>query len=223
MATSDVLVQKWVARVLSSLADRDSLRQRPTTVLRALGRKAFSDALRRDLAEHLEQAGIVCDPAPEEWTWETAWVVLRNPAPGGDFQLVFRTENELSTFISHHWQRIPALSAFRACEPQRRLDGGRLICDLLFTRPRGQGLVVVELKRGKPGNEAVSELFGYVEALRREFPAEPLEAWLMSGRPNEDLLDDLRALSKEHGVKARWFTYGVSLGMRELPLRGDTA
>lgn len=216
MATSDTDVQKWVAGLLGALDERPQARQKPLPVLRAVRAHALTTRLKGDLAEHLTRAGINAQPEPAAWTRSTPWVVFRKSSAGSDFQLVFRSEKELSDFIVQNWQRIPFLAGFSRCEAQHRLEGGRLVCDLLFTRPRKRGFVVVELKKGEPGYESVTELFGYVAALKAKHAETPIEAWLVSGRPNEDLVDDLDAMADKHEVIARWFTYGVAFELKGL-------
>lgn len=177
----------WDAEVVAKEAMSDSLRRGvggPMTVYSLDGYASDIDLLR---AAH-ESLQVVA----EAERIETA--------------LAFRLEKQLEDFMVENWQATPFATDHRIAEAgqQYPTDGGRI--DILAERLDGTGWLVLELKRGRAGDEVVGQVLRYMGFVRRVVaaPDQEVRGVIVALDDDQKVRD---ALSMTTGVE--FFTFQV--------------
>jgi hypothetical protein len=123
----------------------------------------------------------------------------------------------LRDFLYDNYRHIDGLSHLKDPRAEYRLPSGRKI-DLLFKVRRSDALVVTELKLARGGQGTIAEVFDYVAELRQTPLGldREIRVLVITGTPNQELFDDLQALSARHQVTATWVCYRIDLSLSEV-------
>lgn len=130
------------------------------------------------------------------------------PSSEPDVQRVrFPAERDVEAFLEANFDLL--FKGMRLERRQHPVQRGRV--DML-ARDR-DGYVVIELKRGRPGDEVVHQLADYMddvaEWLERKGRRESVRGIVVAGSADDDMYADLLALGSARGRRIDWLVYDI--------------
>lgn len=206
-----------------------SLSQAPDRLLGTLARSAgyqrVSSKFCEDLATQLQAAGIstvpdLRDPTNERRTRIYLFDAKHRPPGVQSSSGLFKTEAQLSDFLSKNLEALPAIKKLGLRLIDREITiAPRCRLDILAEDKKTKALVGIELKAGPPRRDLVSQTGSYMAALKKKSANEGLPTprlIIVTGQPDQEFQSDVQTLSEKHGVPVQWLIYTVSLTLKKV-------